>query len=119
MLTQYGCASDTYYYQNNKKVNLIPIKPLSRDMSHIDYYKNNNGIVLGVTDKLLVKLKDKTYLENILKEYHLIFVKKIDKNLYLLKTRDKNLTIKTSNMLIKKDFVEYAHPDFIKKLHKR
>ena len=119
LLIQYGCASNIYYYQNNKKVNLIPIKPLSRDMSHIDYYKNSNGTILGVTDRLVVKLKDKGYLKSILKEYSLELLKVLGENLYLLKTKDRNLTIKISNALYKKDFVEYAHPDFIKKLHKR
>jgi len=119
LLTQYGCASNIYYYQNNKKVSLTPIKSLSRNISNMDYYKNSNGIVLGVTDRLLIKLKNKNYLENILKRYNLILIRKIDKNLYLLKTQDKNLTIQISNTLTKKDFIEYAHPDFIKKFYKR
>ena len=119
LLIQYGCAKDFYYYQDSKKVYLTPIKPNLRDISNIDYYKNSNGTILGVTDRLVVKLKDKGYLKSILKEYSLELLKVLGENLYLLKTKDRNLTIKISNALYKKDFVEYAHPDFIKKLHKR
>lgn len=119
LLFQNGCANDIYYYQSKKRVKLTPIKSISRDLSNIDYYKNSRGIILGVTDKLLVKLKDKKYLNQILQEYNLTLFKKLDRNLFVLKAKDKSLTIQISNTLAKKDFVEYAYPDFIKKLHKR
>ncbi len=115
LLIQYGCASDNYSYKNNQKVTITPNISMIRSISDIDYYQNNRGIVLGVTDKLIVKLKDDKKLEDILIEFNLILEKTLSKNLYLFKTTNKNLTIDISNRLSEKEYTEYSHPDFIKK----
>jgi len=115
VLLQYGCANDNYYYKNNQKITITPSISISRNSSNIDYYQNNEGIVLGVTDKLIVKLKDDKNLEEILNEFNLILEKTLSKNMYLLKTINKNLTIDVSNRLSEKEYIEYSHPDFIKK----
>ena len=115
ILVQYGCANDNYYYKNNQKVTLRLYNSTSRSSSDIDYYQNENEIVLGVTNKLIVKLKDDKYLTQILNEFHLTLEKNLSYNMYLLKTTDKNLTIDISNRLNEKEYVKYAHPDFIKK----
>jgi len=112
---QYGCASDNYYYQNNKKVSLSLIDSMTRGYSSIDYYKNERGTVLGVSDNLIVKLKNSKNLSNYLKEFDLKMEKSLGQNLYLLKTKDKSLTLNISNTLNKKADIEYAQPDFIKK----
>jgi len=119
VIVQYGCANDNYYYKNNQKIDLIPISRVSRDISKIDYYQNNQGIVLGITDKLILKLKDSTYLNSILDEFNLTLEKILSNDMYLLKTTNKNLTIDISNRLSEKKYVKYAHPDFIKKRIRR
>ncbi|MBU1658102.1 hypothetical protein KKG72_03505 [bacterium] len=113
-LIQVGCANDNYYYKNNQKVTITPSNSISRSNSNIDYYQDNQGIVLGVTDKLIVKLKDDKELEQILNEFNLTLEKTLNKNLYLLKTSNKNLTVDISNRLSEKEDIEYSHPDFIK-----
>lgn len=115
VLIQSATASDNYYYKNNQKIILLPVSSISRDNVQIDYYQNENEIVLGVTNKLIVKLKDDKYLTQILNEFHLTLEKNLSYNMYLLKTTDKNLTIDISNRLNEKEYVKYAHPDFIKK----
>lgn len=115
VLIQYGYASDNYYYKDNHKVNLIPQTSISRSNSHTDYYQNDQGIVFGVTDKLIVKLKDAQKLEQILNEFHLILETNLSNNLYLLKTSNKKLTVDISNRLSETEYVEYSHPDFIKR----
>jgi len=115
ILFQCSFADENYYYKNNKKINLAPIYTTQRELSNIDYYQNEKGILLGVTDGLIVKLKDDVYLEIILEEFTLSLCKKLAKNLYLLKTKSKNLTLEVSNQVQKKEYVVYAHPDFIKK----
>ena len=75
VLLQYGCANDNYYYKNNQKITITPSISISRNSSNIDYYQNNEGIVLGVTDKLIVKLIDDKNLEQILNEFNLILEK--------------------------------------------
>lgn len=112
---QFGCANDNYYYNNNKKTTLTKSSSMSRNASGIDYYQNDNGTDLGVTDKLIVKLKDVKNLKNYLVEFNLIEEKKMMENLYLLKASSKKFTIDIANRLNEKDDVEYSHPDFIKK----
>jgi len=46
-------------------------------------------------------------------------VKKISKNLYLFKSSSKSVTIDITNRLSEKQDVQYAQPDFIKKIIKR
>lgn len=119
MLIQYGCASDNYYYNNNQKITITPDNSMLRSNTNTDYYQNNKGIVLGVTDKLIVKLKDDKDLKQILNEFTLTVEKVLSENLYLLKTANKNVTIDISNRLSEKEYIEYAHPDFIKKRMRR
>ncbi len=118
LFVQSGCASDNYY-RNNVKVSITPISSISGSNSNVDYYQNEKGIVLGVSNKLLVKLKDSASLANYLDEFNLTLEKTLGKNLYLLKSSDKNLTIDIANRLNEKDDVEYSHPDFIKKRMRR
>jgi len=115
VLIQYGCAGDSYYYEYDKKVNLTPKTSFSRSDSNIDYYTVDNGMEVGVTNQLIVKLKDDTNLKKYLDEFNLTIVKKLAQKLYLLKVTDKKITINISNRLTEKNDVEYAHPDFIKK----
>jgi hypothetical protein len=115
ILVSYGYTNNIYYYKDNQKITIIPIISLSRNNLNIDYYQNDKGIKLGVTNKLIVKLEDAINLEQVLIEFKLILEKKLSKNLYLLKTANKNLTIDISNRLSEKEYIKYAHPDFIKK----
>ncbi len=115
ILIQCGCANDNYYYKNNQKVTITHDKSISRASSSVDYYQNDKGVVLGVTNRLILKLKDSRSLQQILSEFNLTLEKTLGSNLYLLKTTNKNLTIDISNKLSKLVDVEYSHPDFIKK----
>ncbi len=115
VLIQYGCASDNYYYKNSQKVTITPNASILRSNPNMDYYQNSQGVVLGVTDKLIVKLKDDKLLEQMSDEFGLTLEKRLSKNLYLFKASNKNLTIDISNRLSEKEYIEYSHPDFIKK----
>ena len=92
---------------------------MSRSNSSIDYYSTEKGITIGVTDKLIVKLKNDSSLGKYLNEFNLVLEKVLGKNIYLLRVNNKNLTIDTSNRLAEKKDVLYAHPDFIKKRMRR
>ena len=124
ILIQLALAQDNYYYKNNQKQSLTPInvvntKSLSKVKSTMDYYENENGIVLGVSDKLILKLNNEDNLQVYLDEFNITLKKILSKNLYLLKVEDKKSTIDISNRLRQKDDVEYAHPDFTKKRVRR
>jgi hypothetical protein len=113
-------ANDEFYYQNGKKVSLkFVMMPLSRGVESLRFYKNEHGVLLGISKRLIVKLKDGAVLDSYLKEFDLQKVKTLGKNLYLLETKDRSLSIDVANKLYEKDDVEYAHPDFIKKRKRR
>lgn len=112
-------AEPCYFYKYNKKTILLPLHSSARTEKNIDFYQNERGIVLGVSDGIIVKLKDSEGVEDLLKEFNLTLKKKLDDNLYLLKTQSKKVTIELSNRLHEKEGVEYAHPDFIKKSVRR
>jgi subtilisin family serine protease len=109
--------SDSYYYQNGQKVALISSQNfMSRKYSSIDYYINAREIGLGVNNKLIIKLEDNSTLEKYKNRFNLVFEKSLSRNIYLLKTEDKRLTIDISNRLTESKGVKYAHPDFIREV---
>lgn len=119
-LVQTACASDTYYYQNNNQKYITPaFNVANRSNPKIDYYLTDNNQLIGVSNKLIIKLNDNTSIQKYLDEYGLILVKKITENTFLLQTSNKNLTLEIANRLHEKQDVEYAHPDFIKRRIKR
>jgi len=118
LFMQLACADTTYYLQNNKKVKLTPFEQKSRTVvdNKMDFYINDNNVVLGVSDKLMLKLKDDSNLNTYLLEFNLTILKKITTNLYLLKTTNKSETISISKLLANKSDVVFSHPDFLKNI---
>ena len=125
----YLSAGDTLYYiQGKEKVYLkpyVPIKQLrsfnengDKLLKNADYYKNSRGILLGVTKKIIIKLKSDN-IDKYANKYNLTVIKGLGSQLYLVHTPDKNQTLEISNHLSKESDVIYAHPDFIKKLIRR
>ncbi|MFA6137367.1 MAG: hypothetical protein WC667_04700 [Sulfurimonas sp.] len=118
LLLQYGKADDTYYYKNNQQVTITKIPTTAstyRGGSTVDYYKTDNGVTIGVNDKIIVKINSDSDINKYLNMFNLTIEKELSNNLYLLKAENKSLTIDISNRLSEKEDVEYAHPDFIKK----
>ncbi len=111
LFLSYGYAHDNYYYKNNRKTEF---HPASKQHSNINYYQNTKGYLFGVTDTLIIKLKDAHYLPSLLNTFDLSLDKVLGNDLYLLKTSDKNLTIDTANRLHELPYIEYAHPNFVK-----
>lgn len=120
-LLQVGCASDGYYYQEGKKISLTPNNEISRstDGSGMDYYTNERGTLLGVSEKIIVKLKNGVTIDSILSKYGLSLEKELGTDLYLLKADDRSKTIDTANRLSEDENIKYAQPDFSKKRFKR
>ncbi len=111
-------AKDIYYYQNNHKVYLKQIEKLNRDSKHIRYETKSN-IILIVKNQIIVKFISTNNIEKYIKEYDLILVKQLDKNLYLFKINDKNNLFDITNQLGNKNDIKYAQPDFIKERYLR
>lgn len=108
-------ANDLYYYKNGVKELLYPLSSVTRASNKIDYYENEKGNRLGVSNKIIIKMTNSTNLQSYLLDYSLTLEKSLGDNLYLLQTEDKTKTIDLANKLHEKVDVEYAHPDFFKK----
>ena len=115
LLVQIALADNAYYYKNNKQTALT----ILWSDSNTDYYENENGTVLGVRNKIIIKLKNSDNLEKYINEFKLNLEKTLGENLYLLSVKNKNLTIGISNSLNEKEDVEYSHPNFIQKMMRR
>jgi len=111
-------TKDIYYYQNNHKVYLKQIENLNRDSKDIKYETENN-IILSVKNKIIVKFISMSNIKKYTKEYDLILVKQLDKNLYLFKTNNQGNLFDITNQLHNKSDIKYAQPDFIKERYLR
>jgi hypothetical protein len=112
-------ACNLFFYKNHKKIKLIPYKNLLRNNSDVNYYKTDEGLIFGVGDTIIVKVKNDNDIFKLIKQYNLILIKKLSKKLYLLKVKNKNITIDIANKLYEDNSTEYAHPNFIKKIYHR
>ena len=119
LLLQWGCSQESYYYNNQKRVTLIPEQTIARSHHGIRYYRTEKGIRLGVTKRVLVKVESAHALAHLESVYRLTLLKQLGTNLYLFEVEDSNKTLETANRLTHEPDVVYAHPDFLKKRVKR
>jgi len=117
LFLQYAHAYDNnyYYYKNGQKTDLIPITKNARDISKTNYYQTAQGIVLGVTNKLIVKIDNTEYLQQISNDFNITLEKELGNNIYLFTTQDNTRTLDIANKLTQEKYIKYAHPDFIKR----
>ncbi len=120
-------AQDNYFYQNNEKVMLSPVQQFTRSNlstdqeNSVDYYNTAQGQQVGIYNKILVKFKPSDDLDPylLLSPYDIKIEKQLGVLLYLLTVPSNGLAIDIANRLSEQDFIEYAHPDFIKQLRTR
>jgi len=103
--------------QQNKKVLLTPIGQDS-SKQHYQKYMKNDGSVVVVKDTFFVTFSDLTYMDKFLKTYKVSIEKKYDKNLYLVKSDQKNV-LELVNRLNKEKYITSAIPNFYKKINIR
>lgn len=121
-LANTALVAQEYYYSNKNKVLLTPIESntstlQSRSLTdEIRYFETPNKQIVGVTDTLILKTQA---LQRILAHYEVILVSELSEDLYLLKVKDKAQLFEICNKLYKESEVEFAHPNFHKKVHKR
>lgn len=100
-------GSDTYFYSNGKKQELQPIQNTnkslrSHNLDRYDFYINANGEKVGIDDTPLVKLYDRNNIDLYVKESDFVIAEEVWRDIFLLKVKDKSLTIKTANELYNK-----------------
>ena len=86
---------------------------------NITYYKTQEGRTIGIRDEILLKLANPLVLDRIVKRYPVKVKKSLSGNIYLLKVIPGENTLKVCNQIRKETGVFYAHPNLIKKIHRR
>ena len=113
-------ADSNFYYNNDKKVDLTLDKSRANSKnSNFIYYRNGKDELLGVNNRILVSLKDSSKENILLKEFNLTKVKDFGNSLILVELEDKSRTLEVSSQIYNLDYVEFAHPDFLKERKKR
>jgi len=116
-------ASEHFYYHQNKKITLTPIKQRNMHQPNtgrtIHYFKTKSGRLIGINNEILIKLKHGKTIENLLQKYPLTLKKQLTPDLYLCKVNSTNDTLTISSQLRREENVNYAQPNFIKRFQKR
>jgi len=109
-------ATEYFYYNGDKKVTLTK---MAQSNETINYYTTPSNTIIGVTDEIIIKLKDSTMLESLSIKYNFLVIDTLTENLYLIKVSNKEETLPMANKLYLEDSVQYASPNFIKSIDKR
>jgi len=117
-------ASDNFYYQKDKKITLSPIKTIQKlqkkDFNQtINYYKKENGQIVGVTQEIIIKLKEKKAINNLIEKYPITVKEKLTNRLYVVEINSIKEIFNISQQLYRDTNVSYVHPNFIKRIDKR
>lgn len=112
--------SSEYYYDYGKKVNLTKVlKKREKSSSEVEYYARENGKIIGVTKKIIVKCVDNDSCLKTINKYDVLSVSKLTDSLFLVKlSKDKNV-FECSQKLHNDENVQYAIPNFVRKLKPR
>ena len=119
MFVNSGYADENFYYNYQQRINLYPLSLNARNFNSIDYYKDDKGNTLGISNKLIVAFDKVENVDEILSEFNTTKIVKLYKTTYTITITDKKNTLKVANTLSKNNHVKYAHPDFVKKHFKR
>ena len=121
MLLLQGCSAKTlYYYDGDEKRILTPESTFKqRSIENVHYYKDENGVLMGVSNRIIMKTSTGSTLETLLKTHNLAMGEKLGSSMYVLITPSADMTLDIANTLTKEDGVVFAHPDFIKEVSPR
>ena len=109
-----GASESPFYYDGTKRVSLKPLPTLLRSNAGVNYYEDAKGVRVGVSNKILVQLKQSANLELYLEEFGATLEKDFGSNLLLITLPNAAQTIDVANALHIREDVLFAHPDFLK-----
>ncbi len=123
LVTTCTFAETVYYYQNGKVVTLHVVESKKASVRNADagqqsvnYFQNDRGVILGASDNILIKFLDLSTRERLSEDFDLQLIKKLSEKLYLFKVKDQKKLFETVNALYQRPEIEYAHPDFSRKV---
>ncbi len=114
---------DFYQESNNTVIKLQPVDISQYHLKRapkqaVNWYKNDNGILLGLKKSFFLSAHDSRLLQEITKDFNLTLHRQYPNNLYLVETKNKEV-LRTINRINKKYNRLIAHPNFYKKVTKR
>lgn len=128
-------ASEKYYYQNGKKISLSPLQDESTASQNsiassmtrgsttqtddLLYYTDNQGRELGVTNRIILKVKEGADIDSLFKAYKLTLDKDLKNGIYSVTTQSTDEVVDLANTLYEHTDIEYAHPDFYIRIKRR
>ena len=122
-----GCISllfggEFYYMNGEKRVELAPVESdtiTPRSSQNILRFKDLKGRDIAISNRLLVKFKDRNNLDKYLEMYKMKIIKEYPGNTFLLETDSPKSAIDAANALSQKADIVYAQPDLIRKWNLR
>ncbi|MEA3383650.1 MAG: hypothetical protein U9Q20_03110 [Campylobacterota bacterium] len=113
-------SSDIFYYNGDEKVYLHESTNELRTINkNIKFYLTSRGSTLGITDKILIKIKTNEDINDIINDYNITLVKKVLENTYLIKVKENSQTLEVANEIYLDKRVNISYPDFLRKRTKR
>ncbi len=100
-----------WYYSYGKKVHITETQTDSRSSSNRQF-KTANGRTLLVADEIIVSLTVDASIDELLKEYPISLVEKIDKHNYLVRVTEKDSLFSTANSLYEDKRTTLCAPNF-------
>ncbi len=108
-----------YYIQNGKKVYLYKVSNKTRSLQNdTTWYQKDSGDIIGVKKSFFLKIDTDTKIDNLLKEYNLTVIKRLSKELFLLKSNTKD-TLSLLHDINSLDLNIYAYPNISKQVDMR
>ncbi len=121
-ISTYG---QSFFYNNNKKVILIPYYEPSAtntrniSISNIKYYKQSNNKIIGIDNTIFIKLKAHHSIDFLLKKYNLTMVRIYNETLYLVSIENTADTLSISNKLYNEISTTYVQPNIYNSIKMR
>ena len=85
----------------------------------IRFIKDRNGRKVGLTNRLIVRLKDGSSIEELAQKYGLKNIRKIANGIYVAEVDDIDRMLEVVQQLKKDPAVKYAHPDYVRERMRR
>jgi hypothetical protein len=113
-------SANEIYYKDGKLVTLQNLH-LSRSVnnSYVNFYKNEHGQKIGITDEILIQCKEGVSCLKLFNKMSITNYSKLTDKIFIVKVEDYDNIFSLSRELYESGEVEFAHPNFIQEKKRR
>lgn len=102
-----------YYFENGNKVELTKLSiTTNRSGKTVTKYRNANGRIFELEDRIILQLKNINDLTKIVEKYDVEVLEEMNSGFVLIRVKDRENIFVISRELQNETFVNFAHPDF-------